>query len=76
MTIDQFQTVLQQLPFRPFTIRMVDGRAFEVRHRDFVARSESGRTVIVFHSGSENYSVLDLLLMSELEVHAANGHPA
>jgi hypothetical protein len=76
MTIDQFQTALHQLPFRPFTIRMVDGRAFDVRHPDFVARSESGRTVIVFHGGAESYSVLDLLLMSELEVHVTNGHPA
>jgi len=52
---------------------MADGRAFEIAHRDFVAMSPSGRTIIVFQS-DENYSVLDLLLMSELQV--ANGRPA
>jgi len=49
---------------------MVDGRAFEVPHPDFIAHSQSGRTAIVFHA-DENYSVLDLLPMSELDVHAS-----
>jgi len=60
-------------PFRPFTIRMADGRAFEVSHPDFVAQSPSGRTVIVFQP-DESYSVLDLLLMTELQV--TNGQHA
>ena len=75
MTTEQFRATLHQQPFRPFTIHMADGRAFEVAHPDFVAQSPSGRTVIVFQS-DESYSVLDLLLMSELEVHAATGGPA
>jgi hypothetical protein len=74
MTIERFHAALHQVPFRPF-IRMADGRSFEVRHPDFVAHSPTGRTVIVVHP-DDNYSVLDLLLMSELEVQAANGHPA
>lgn len=65
MTTDQFRATLHQQPFRPFTIRMADGRAFEVAHRDFIALSPSGRTVIVFQR-DESYSVLDLLMMSEL----------
>jgi hypothetical protein len=73
MTTEQFQATLHQSPFQPFTIRMADGRAFEVSHRDFVSRSPSGRTVIVHHN-NENYSVLDLLLMTEVEVNSANGH--
>ncbi|MEM8866071.1 MAG: hypothetical protein AAGF31_11060 [Planctomycetota bacterium] len=73
MTTDQFKSTLELQPFRPFTIRMADGRAFEVTHADFVARSPSGRTVIVFQS-DDRYSLLDLLLMSEIEVSASNGH--
>lgn len=72
MTTEQFQNTLHQAPFRPFTIHMADGRAFHVSHPDFVARSPNGRTVIVF-SSDEAYSVIDLLLVSELEVHAVNG---
>lgn len=73
MTTEQFKTTLHLQPFRPFTIRMADGRAFVVAHPDFVAQSPSGRTVIVFQP-DESYSVLDLLLMTELQV--ANGQPA
>ena len=70
MTTEQFRATLHLQPFQQFTIRMADGRAFQVSHPDFVALSPSGRTVIVFQP-DETYSVLDLLLMSELQV--ANG---
>jgi hypothetical protein len=73
MTIEQFRATLRQEPFRPFVIRMADGRSFNVTHRDFVAQSQSGRTVIVAQP-DDRYSVLNLLLMSKLEVAAANGH--
>ena len=68
MTTEQFRTTLHLQPFRPFTIRMADGRSFEVAQPDFVALSPAGRC-----QPDESYSVLDLLLMSELQV--ANGRP-
>lgn len=73
MTTEQFRTTLHLQPFRPFTIRMADGRTFPVSHPDFVAQSPSGRTVIVIQP-DDSYSVLDLLLMTELQV--ANGQHA
>jgi hypothetical protein len=73
MTTEQFRSTLQLRPFKPFTIRMADGRTFEVPHPDFAAQSPSGRTVIVFRD-DDSYSLLDLLLMTELDVHSSNGH--
>ena len=73
MNIEQFRATLHQQPFRPFKIRMADGRSFDVLHRDFVAISPNGRSAIVFQQ-DESYSVLDLLLMSELQV--GNGNAA
>jgi len=67
MTVEQFKATLHQHPFRPFAIRMADGRVFDVKHPDFVAQTPSGRTVIVVQP-DDSYSILDLLLMSELEV--------
>ncbi len=48
---------------------MGDGRAFFVRHQDFMSRSPSGRTVIV-HADDDSFCILDMLLVTELEVHA------
>ena len=73
MTIEQFKSALHANPFRPFTIHMADGRVFLIKHRDFVSRSPSGRTIVV-HSDDDSFSVLDLLLMSEVEVHAEDTH--
>jgi hypothetical protein len=75
MTIEQFRSTLNLQPFRPFTIRMADGRTFDVPHPDFVAQSPSGRTVVVFQT-DDSYSLLDLLLMTEVEVHNTNGRTA
>ncbi|MEX2216700.1 MAG: hypothetical protein WD768_21480 [Phycisphaeraceae bacterium] len=71
MTIEQFKNVLHATPFRPFTIHMGDGRVFLVKHRDFVSRSPTGRTIVV-HGENDSFSILDLLLVTELEVHAAD----
>ena len=67
MTTEQFKATLHLQPFRPCTFRMADGRFFPVAHPDFVALSPSGRTAIVFQP-DESYCVLDLFLMSELQV--------
>jgi hypothetical protein len=72
MTSEQFRSTMRVQPFRQFTIRMADGRSFLIEHPDFIALSPSGRTVIVFDR-DDSYSILDLLLMSELEVAATNG---
>ena len=66
MTIEQLKAAHSAVPFRPFTIRMVDGRTFPVSHQEFMARSQSGRTVVVTH-GNDVTSILDLLLMTEIE---------
>jgi hypothetical protein len=68
MTIEQLRNVHQARPFRTFTIHMADGRALHVPHSEFLSHSASGRTVIVHHA-DESFSVVDLLLVNEVEVH-------
>ena len=61
-------------PFRPFTIHLADGRSFSVPHPDFISQSPAGRTVIVFGKDEDEFSILDLLLVTELEMHkSSNG---
>ena len=68
MTVEQLRNVHQAVPFQPFTIHLADGRTFLVPHRDFLSRSPSGRTIIVHHP-DDSFSILDLLLVTELEIH-------
>jgi hypothetical protein len=68
MTVEQLKNVHAARPFRPFTVHMGDGRSFRVEHPDFLSRSQSGLTIIV-HQPDESYSVLDMLLVAEFEVH-------
>jgi hypothetical protein len=70
MTVEQLNIAHRSSPFRPFTIRIADGRSFVVRHPEYLSRSPSGRTIIVHHD-DDSYSVLDLLLVTELEFHTA-----
>lgn len=63
MTIQQLRAV----PFRPFTVHMADGRSFPVPHPDFLLMSPSGRMAFAFGQEDE-CSILDLLLMTEIEL--------
>jgi hypothetical protein len=69
MTAEQFRQVREANPFRPFTIHLADGRTFRVPHCDFVSQSPAGRTILVYR-GDNAFSILDLYLITELEVHA------
>ncbi|HZL36793.1 MAG TPA: hypothetical protein VFC78_15850 [Tepidisphaeraceae bacterium] len=68
MTLEQLKNVHQARPFRPFTVHMGDGRSFRVDHPEFLSRSQSGRTIVV-HQVDEGLSILDMLLVTEFEIH-------
>jgi hypothetical protein len=67
MTVEQLKQVWKADPFRPFTIHWADGRHVTVNHRDFIAQSPSGRTVIVYQP-DDSFNIIDLLLVTDLEV--------
>jgi hypothetical protein len=74
MRIEQFRELLHRQPFLPFTIYMVDGRTFDVRHPDFVAVRPSGRSVIL--ADDEGTSFLDAGLIAELRINDRDEHVA
>ena len=74
MTIDKLQAVLNANPFRPFSIHLADGTRYSIPHRDFLSHSPAGRTVIVYHE-DDSFSILDLLLITELKVANGNAGP-
>jgi hypothetical protein len=62
---------LRREPFEPFSMRLVDGRSFEVRHRDFVAVSPR-RVVVIHDDEAGSWSVIEPLLIVSLEYRVGN----
>ena len=67
MTAEQLNLFQHAQPFRRYRIHLADGRHLDVEHPDFLARSPSGRTVIVYKR-DETFEVVDSLLAVSLEV--------
>jgi hypothetical protein len=70
MTREQLRETLQASPFQPFNIRMADGRVFHVPHPDFLSLFPSGRLATIYNDKGTASSIVDLLLMTELEIPA------
>ena len=67
MTTEHLRAAREANPFRPFTIHLADGRSWRIPHRDYLSMTLGGRTVIVYHQG-EAFSIVDLLLVTELQI--------
>ena len=72
MTVHEVHEIWKAQPFVPFTIYLADGRMFPVPHPDFLFLAGSGRTLIVNSPTNESYNIVDILLVTSLEVHNAD----
>jgi len=70
MTINELQNTLNAAPFRPFVVHLADGRSIPVVHPDFVLVTGKGRTAIISRPEDDWLAIVDLLLISQLEVPA------
>lgn len=70
MTIEQVRRLYEAQPFRPFTIHLADGRQIPVLHPEFVMSLPSGRTIVVCQP-DDSLNIIDLLLVTDLEVRPA-----
>jgi hypothetical protein len=68
MTIDQIRKAHQARPFQPFRIHLADSRAIDVTHPELLAVNEPGRTIIIVTGDESLYEVVDLLLVTSVEV--------
>lgn len=67
MTGREFRSVFEAVPFRPFTIRLADGRAVAVPHQEYALLSPTGRTLIVYQN-DDSFQILDLMLATGVEM--------
>jgi hypothetical protein len=75
MTIDEVRNLNEAQPFRPFILHLAEGRNVPVQHREFWLASPSGRTVIVYQP-DDSFNVIDLRLVTDLEVKGNGSHDA
>jgi hypothetical protein len=70
MQIPVLREALRAQPFRPFTIRLTDGRSLPVPHPELVGIA--GRTVFVASPAQdESYTLVDSVLIVSLDYLAA-----
>lgn len=72
MTIERIRELYDVQPFHPFVIHLADGRAIPVVSREFIASAPSGRTIVIFQP-DDSMNIIDLLLVTDLEVMKGNG---
>jgi hypothetical protein len=68
MDLNGVREALHRQPFRPFTIRLADGRALPVRHPDFVA---VGKRRIIVVAEDDSWSEVEPLLIISLDFDGA-----
>jgi hypothetical protein len=73
MKADEIRKLLHAQPFRPFVVHVADGGRLQVKHENSVALAPSGREMLVYrHNRPDDYEVVDLLLVTRLEVTTRN----
>jgi hypothetical protein len=67
MTIEQLRAAYQARRFRPFVMRLADGREIVVPSPEFIWTTPSGRTVVEAQP-DETLNLVNLLLVTDLEI--------
>jgi len=70
----RIRELLRLVPFRPFVIRMADGREYRIDHPDFVLAAASDVPQITIEEGDGRQHYISALLITSIE-HVA-GIPA
>jgi hypothetical protein len=70
-TANQLLSAMRAQPFRPFQVKLADGRSFLVRHPEFVSVSVNGRELVVHDD--EGMHLIYMPLAAELLVPAVTG---
>ena len=64
MDLNGIREAIRRQPFRPFTIRLADGRSIPVSHPEFVA---VGTRLAIVVAGDDSWSVVEPLLIVSLD---------
>ena len=68
MTKEAIKERVTATPFRPFSVRLTDGRSHPVPGPDYASVSPNGRLLTVYTDGGNGVKILDVALITEIEV--------
>jgi hypothetical protein len=68
MTKEAIKERVTAAPFRPFSVRLTDGRSYPVPGPDYASVSPNGRLLTVYTDGGNGVKILDVALITEIEV--------
>ncbi len=71
MTTEQIRKCHLARPFKPFSLRLSDGREYGVSHPESMIFFQSGRTIVVA-APDDTLEVIDLLLVASLHLEGGN----
>jgi hypothetical protein len=61
---EQVRTMQTMQPFRPFLVKLADGRQFRVTHPELVACSKNGREMVLYED--DGMHLIEMLLVVEM----------
>jgi hypothetical protein len=70
MTMERIRERYEAQPFQPFVLHMADGKEIPVLHREFMASSPTGRTIVVYQP-DDTCEIIDLLLVTHISLKSA-----
>jgi len=73
MSANELRRLLNAVPFRPFTVLLPSDKPFKIPHPDFALVTPNGRTLIVAQEQSDAVDILDVPLITRVNVEAERG---
>ena len=62
------EAIQQRVTAAPFSVRLTDGRSYPIPGPDYASVSPNGRLLTVYTDGGNGVKILDLALITEIEV--------
>jgi hypothetical protein len=76
MHADEIKKVLRATPFQPFRVFLPSDKSFSVPHPDFAWLTPNGRTLIIAPVGSGGVDMLDVPVITRVEIQQATASEA
>lgn len=63
MTVEPLRATIKAVPFRPFSLRLSDGREIPIPHPDFIMYAPTNPRIVVVTTPDGTVEILDVLLI-------------